>query len=87
MEPIRVDLVSNEIVLTKTQISFDIPENANPTELGRRVGVLGIDSHVKPTRSKNKFRWSPDKEMVPGRYMFVIESMVDSKYRRVSESV
>jgi hypothetical protein len=87
MKTIRVDMVRDEIVLSKPQISFDIPENADPKELGRRVGVLGIDGRVKPTRAKNKFRWSSDKEMAPGRYTFVVESMVDSKYRRVSGEV
>ncbi len=87
METIHVDMVRDEIVSAKPQITFDIPKNANPSELGRHVGVLGIDGRVQPTRAKNKFRWSPDKEMAPGRYTFVVESLVDSKYRRVSGSV
>ena len=87
MKTIRVDMVREEIVLSKPQISFDIPENADPKELGRRVGVLGIDGRVKPTRAKIKFRWSPDKEMAPGRYTFVVEPRVDSKYHRVSGAV
>jgi hypothetical protein len=86
-ESIRVEMVRDEIVLAKPQISFVVPRKADPTELGRRAGVSGVDGRVQPTRARNTFRWSPNKEMAPGRYKFVVEPLVDSKHRRISAAV
>jgi hypothetical protein len=86
MDTARVDLVRDEILLNRPEITFVIPRKANAKDLSRRVGVPGIDGRVTATRARDMFRWTPTCEMPPGRYTFVVEALVDAKNRRVSDA-
>lgn len=84
---VRVDLVRDEILTTKSSITINVPAEADPDYVGRAVGVLGIDGKVTATRKKGQYRWSPEEEIPPGRYTLVVEALADGKSQRISNTL
>ncbi len=84
---VHINLVRDEILTTKSSITFNVPPNADPDYVARAVGVRGIDGKVTSTRKKGQYKWSHEEEITPGQYTFVVEALADKKSRRISEPV
>jgi len=82
-DPVRIDLVRDEILTTQATITFDVPEEADRDLIPRVVGVRGVDGQVGATRTKGRYRWSPDGDLPPGRHTFVVEPLTDESARRL----
>jgi hypothetical protein len=86
VEQVHVDLVDDEILTTLTPITFEVPDAADTRELGRLVSVSGVVGAITRARAKkNVFRWSPPKDIAPGRYRLVAESLTDERAKRLTE--
>ncbi len=84
---LKIDLVPDEIILSKTAIRFTVPEGAMTKELSRFVSVSGVRGSVQPSRARNEFRWSPAKKLPPGRHRITFDALTDAKSRKLSDPV
>lgn len=84
---VQIDLVRDEILSQRPTITVDVPSEADPELIPRSIGVPGVDGQVQATRGKGRYRWTPDHEIPPGRYTFVVEPLADKEWHKVSDLV
>ena len=83
----HVDLVPDEIILSRSPIRFSVPKGADTTELGRLISVPGVTGRVRASRSKGEFLWSSAEGFPPGRHRIAFEAMTNRRFRKLSDAV
>lgn len=84
---INVDLIPDEIILSRSSIRFTVPKGADTKDLARSIAVPGIQGRIGATRRKNEYRWSARKSLTPGRHRITFDALTDSRHRKLSEPV
>lgn len=84
---VQVNLIRDEILTANSSIDIITSPDADADSVIRSIGVQGVEGKVSPTRRRGGFVWKAVDEMPPGRHKFVIEPVVDTKSKKLSDSI